>query len=70
MNSSKSTFFMLFGILFGLCLGLFIRNYRALEIVKKCDQSPSERRKFISSVKLLFCLKKNLYENVLQTPVI
>lgn len=51
MSSNKSTFFMLFGILFGLCLGLVIRNYRALEIVKKCDQSPSEKREFIPSIK-------------------
>lgn len=59
MSTSKSTFFMLFGILFGFCLGLVIRNYRALEIVKKCDQNPSEKRKFIESIKSNILLRTN-----------
>lgn len=35
---------MLFGIIIGLCCGLVIRNYRALEIVNKCDVNSNERR--------------------------
>lgn len=38
---------MVFGIVLGLCFGLVIRNYRALEIVKRCDQIPTEQCKFI-----------------------
>lgn len=46
MSSGKSSYFMFFGIIFGLCLGLVIRNHRALEIVKRCDSTASDRRKF------------------------
>lgn len=47
MSSGKSSYFMFFGIVFGLCLGLVIRNHRALEIVKRCDTTASDRRKLL-----------------------
>lgn len=37
MTSRKSTVFMLFGIIIGLCFGIIFKNYRALELVKRCS---------------------------------
>lgn len=37
MTSRKSTVFMLFGIVIGLCFGIIFKNYRALELVKRCS---------------------------------
>lgn len=41
MSSRKSTIFMLFGIIIGLCFGIVFKNYRALELVKKCSHRPN-----------------------------
>lgn len=41
MTSRKSTIFMIFGIVIGLCFGILFKNYRALEIIKKCSHRPS-----------------------------
>lgn len=37
MTSRKSTVFMFFGIIIGLCFGIIYKNYRALELVKRCS---------------------------------
>ncbi|KAG4068935.1 hypothetical protein HA402_005083 [Bradysia odoriphaga] len=36
----KSNIFLAYGIVIGICCGFVIRNYRALEIVKKCSFKP------------------------------
>lgn len=41
MTSRKSTVFMFFGIIIGLCFGILFKNYRALELVKKCSLRPN-----------------------------
>lgn len=41
MTSRKSTVFMFFGIIIGLCFGILFKNYRALELVKKCSPRPN-----------------------------
>lgn len=32
---------MFFGIIIGLCFGILFKNYRALELVKKCSLRPN-----------------------------
>lgn len=44
MSTVKHSYFMFFGIVFGVCLGLFIRNHRALDQIKRCDASANDRR--------------------------
>lgn len=40
---------MALGIVFGLCLGLVVRNHRALERMRQCDSfaSAGDRRKLL-----------------------
>lgn len=43
----KSNIFLAYGIVIGICCGFVIRNYRALEIVKKCSFKPDMINKSI-----------------------
>lgn len=38
---------MFFGIVIGLCFGILFKNYRALELVKKCSLRPNTGEHFI-----------------------
>lgn len=48
ISTNRSTIFMFFGIIIGLCCGILIRNYQTLEIVKKCKHNPdlNDKSKF------------------------
>ncbi|XP_068154639.1 chondroitin sulfate synthase 1 [Drosophila tropicalis] len=41
MNKRKTLIIACFGIALGLCIGTVLKNYRALEIVKRCNQRPT-----------------------------
>lgn len=40
MSKRKTLIFSCFGIAIGLCIGTVLKNYRALEIVKRCNLKP------------------------------
>uniref|UniRef100_A0A1A9W8P6 Hexosyltransferase n=1 Tax=Glossina brevipalpis TaxID=37001 RepID=A0A1A9W8P6_9MUSC len=44
MTKRKTLIFACFGIAIGLCIGTVLKNYRALEIVKRCQMKPSNQR--------------------------
>lgn len=37
MSTRKTMIFSIFGIAIGLCIGTVFKNYRALELVKRCN---------------------------------
>lgn len=41
VTSGRTSAFIFYGIFVGLCLGLFVKNYRALELVKRCSTVPN-----------------------------
>ncbi|XP_069966792.1 chondroitin sulfate synthase 1 isoform X4 [Bactrocera oleae] len=41
VTKRKTLIFAFFGIALGLCIGTVLKNYRALEIVKRCSMKPS-----------------------------
>lgn len=45
---------MFFGIVIGLCFGILFKNYRALEIIKKCSFRPSTNKGKPFSTKFTF----------------
>lgn len=46
MSRRKTLILTCFGIAIGLCLGTVLKNYRALELVKRCNPSPSFKTPF------------------------
>uniref|UniRef100_A0A182Q9N3 Hexosyltransferase n=1 Tax=Anopheles farauti TaxID=69004 RepID=A0A182Q9N3_9DIPT len=46
MTQRKRVLYGLFGIIVGLCVGAFVRNYRTLEIVSMCNSINSMKQKF------------------------
>ncbi|KAL9877931.1 chondroitin sulfate synthase isoform 1-T3 [Glossina fuscipes fuscipes] len=44
MTKRKTLIFACFGIAIGLCIGTVLKNYRALEIVKRCQMKPSNQK--------------------------
>ncbi|XP_055384822.1 chondroitin sulfate synthase 1 [Condylostylus longicornis] len=44
MSKRKTFIFSCFGIAIGLCIGTVFKNYRALEIVKRCKIRPTQTR--------------------------
>lgn len=60
MTSRKSTVFMFFGIIIGLCFGILFKNYRALELVKKCSLRPNTGNRKKTSTKFFFFINKTI----------
>ena len=44
MTKRKTLIFACFGIAIGLCIGTVLKNYRALEIVKRCSMKPTNQK--------------------------
>ncbi|XP_073829400.1 chondroitin sulfate synthase [Musca autumnalis] len=44
MTKRKTIIFACFGIAIGLCIGTVLKNYRALEIVKRCNLKPNNQK--------------------------
>ncbi|XP_013109906.2 chondroitin sulfate synthase 1 [Stomoxys calcitrans] len=44
MTKRKTLIFACFGIAIGLCIGTVLKNYRALEIVKRCNPKPNNQK--------------------------
>lgn len=44
MKTRRTFIFACFGIAIGLCIGTVLKNYRALEIVKRCRLKPSGQK--------------------------
>ncbi|XP_053948348.1 chondroitin sulfate synthase 1 [Anastrepha ludens] len=44
VTKRKTLIFAIFGIALGLCIGTVLKNYRALEIVKRCSMKPSNQQ--------------------------
>ncbi|XP_061401845.1 chondroitin sulfate synthase 1 [Musca vetustissima] len=44
MTKRKTLIFACFGIAIGLCIGTVLKNYRALEIVKRCSLKPNNQK--------------------------
>lgn len=47
MTTRKTLIFACFGIAIGLCIGTMLKNYKALEIVRRCDFRQKIRCKFL-----------------------